>query len=132
MFSVPQFIDVEDKVAGPLTWRQIFWMMGMTAALLFFYNLFDRALFFVVAVPTILFFSVFAFYRPNGVSMITFALYAVFYFFQPKVSVWERPVAQGAFSKRESVDRTPIVGVPTHKELDTKKIQELAKILDGK
>ncbi|MEI9966526.1 MAG: PrgI family protein [Candidatus Moraniibacteriota bacterium] len=81
MSSVPQFTDVEDKIAGPLTWRQILWMIGMGGVLLVLYNILNSAAFFVAAIPVILVFSLFAFYRPNGVSMLTFSYFAIFYFF---------------------------------------------------
>ena len=131
MFNVPQFIDVEDKVAGPLTWRQILWMIGMGAVLLVMYNVFDSASFFVLAIPVILLFSLFAFYRPNGMSMIAFAMHGVFFLFQPKVAVWERPALNRPLPKA-----APVEAQPEHseerKKFDVKRAHELAALIDGR
>ena len=134
MFNVPQFIDVEDKVAGPLTWRQILWMIGMGAVLLTMYNLFDSASFFVLAIPVIILFCLFAFYRPNGVSMITFAMHGVFFLFQPKVSVWERPVLGHPLPK--AVQNEEVSSIEQHstekRKFDANQAHELAALIDGR
>lgn len=129
MFNVPQFIDVEDKIAGPLTWRQILWMIGMVAILLVLYNIFDSSTFFTLAIPVILLFSALAFYRPNGVSMIEFLTHGVFFLFQPKVSVWERPVV-GMTSQNVSSDEKIEVAPHETKHYDSKRVHELAELLD--
>lgn len=129
MFSVPQFIDVEDKIAGPLTWRQLLWMIGMGAALLTFFNLFDTTLFIIVAIPTILFFVLFAFYRPNGFPMTTFVFYFLLFLFRPKVSVWERPVKARPLAKEPEKKAGPLS--TGSKRIELEKLQELARILDS-
>ncbi len=129
MFSVPQFIDVEDKIAGPLTWRQLLWMIGMGAMLLTFFNLFDTTLFIVIAIPTILLFVLFAFYRPNGFPMTTFAFYAFLFLFRPKVSVWERPVKARPVVKAPEKQSTPLT--TGSKQIELEKLKELARILDS-
>lgn len=92
MSSVPQFIDIEDKIAGPLTWRQLLWMIGMGVLLLVVYNMVGGAGFIVLAVPIVLVFSALAFYRPQGQPLISFVGHGFFFLFRPKVAVWERPV----------------------------------------
>lgn len=130
MFSVPQFIGVEDKIAGPLTWRQLLWMIGMGAILLTFFNLFDTALFIIVAVPTILLFVVFAFYRPNGFPMTTFVFYMFLFLFRPKVSVWERPVKVRPVTQAPAKPNDPLPIGPKH--IDRARLAELARILDSR
>lgn len=127
MFNVPQFIDVEDKIAGPLTWKQILWMIGMGAVLLTFYNLFDSALFFISAIPVIIIFALFAFYRPGGISMVTFGMHGILFLFQPKVSVWERPVMSKPLPKVEHDENKTEVVV---KKFDAKRAHELAEMID--
>ena len=130
MFSVPQFIDVEDKIAGPLTWRQLLWMIGMGATLLVFFNMFDTALFFIMAVPTVLLFVALAFYRPNGFPLTTFIFYAVLFIFRPKVSVWERPLEKRPTAKvPETKEEEPGVH---DKRINQEKLTELARILDNR
>ena len=132
LYNVPQFIDVEDKIAGPLTWKQILWMIGMGAVLLTLYNIFDVTLFFILAIPVTILFVLFAFYRPNGISMITFAMHGVFFLFQPKVSVWERPLEQSPLPKASSSETNENTGTVVHKRFDPKQVHELAGIVDGR
>lgn len=128
MFSVPQFIDVEDKIAGPLTWRQLLWMFGMGAALLVIYNAAGSAGFYVAAVPVILLFSALAFYRPHGQPLIVFFLHGITYFFRPKVAVWERPVA-----RRQAVPVAPVQPkeAPKTKRISSEELRRLARLMDS-
>ena len=128
MFNVPQFIDVEDKIAGPLTWRQIFWMIGMSAVLMVIYNIFDSATFFVLAIPVVIIFALFAFYRPNGVSMIEFTMHGFLFLFQPKVAVWERPTTVRPLSVEPEKEVTQEVGET--KKFDSNKVHQIAEMLD--
>ncbi len=130
MFSVPQFIDVEDKIAGPLTWKQLLWMIGMGAVLLTAFNTFDTSLAIIVAIPTVLIFVAFAFYRPNGFPLTTFVFYAVLFIFRRKIAVWERPVKQSNVAKApEKITETADVG---KKKINQEKLKELAHILDNR
>lgn len=129
MFSVPQFIDVEDKIAGPFTWKQLLWMIGMVAMLLTFFNIFDTTLFFIAAVPIVFLFVALAFYRPNGFPLTTFIFYAFLFLFRPKVSVWERPKRE-PFTAKTPVEKT--APTDTHsKRVDREKLTELAHTLDN-
>jgi len=127
MFSVPQFIDVEDKIAGPLTWKQLLWMIGMGAMLLIYFKYFDTALFIIIAIPTVLLFVALAFYKPNGFPLTTFIFYAVLFLFRPKVALWERSVVKKPEAK---APETKGEGTPQSKQMDPEKLRELAKLLD--
>ncbi len=88
--NVPQFIDVEDKIAFGLTAKQLLWMFGMGAILLVIYNILDRQAFFVVGVPIAVIFVGLAFYRPQGVSLLTFSGFALRFLMRPKNYIWKR------------------------------------------
>lgn len=130
--SVPQYIDVEDKIVGPFTWKHIGWLLGMCSVLLVLYTTFDFQLFLIVGGPTALLFLAFAFYRPSGMPMSKFVFHGVFFLFRPKVSVWERPV--------HIVSTTPVVMkrpgsavVASAREseiLTEEKLKALASLLD--
>lgn len=103
MTSVPQFIDVEDKVAGPLTWKQLGWMIAMGAVLFVLYTMFRGILFYLIAVPVVMLFVALAFFRPNGMAFPQFLFYSVTFLFRPKVSVWERPVYKQSIQKKAPI-----------------------------
>lgn len=128
MFSVPQFIDVEDKIAGPLTWRQLLWMIGMGVTLLVIFNLIGQLGFIIAGVPIVLLFSALAFYRPHGQPLIVFFFHAITYIFRPKVAVWQRPTKR---ARKE----LPIVAsqpVKREKRISPEELSRLARLLDSR
>jgi hypothetical protein len=128
MFSVPQFIDIEDKIAGPLTWRQLLWMIGMVIVLLVLYNAIGTAGFFILGIPLIILFSALAFYRPQGTPLIVFLFHGFSYLFRPKVAVWERPTRR---IKQAPVVATPVVQAPKGKSITAAELRRLANIMDS-
>ncbi len=127
MFNVPQFIDVEDKVAGPLTVKQLFWMIGMFATVLAVAAIFPGTVTFVVAVPIVVLFVLLAFYRPAGQPLISYVVHAFFFMLRPKVLMWRRPssVPEHQTMKAKS-------GIePVHlKTVSAEDIRRVAKLMD--
>ena len=90
LFNVPQYIDVEDKVVGPLTVKQLLWMIAAGMLTLILWAVLPKALFFILAIPEILLFLALAFYRPYGQPLIGMIFSGVMFLFGPKVYVWKR------------------------------------------
>ena len=65
-FVVPQFIDSEDKILGPITVRQFFILMAATFILFIEYSILQLLYFILAAVLTGGVAVVFAFVRING------------------------------------------------------------------
>ncbi len=91
--NVPQFIDIEDKIAFGLTGKQLLWLAGMGAILLVLYNIFVREVFYVVGTVVVIIFAALAFWRPQGVSLVTFLGFAIRFVTRPKNYVWKRKFA---------------------------------------
>lgn len=130
MFSVPQFIDVEDKIVGPLTWKQLGWMIGLGVVIMVLFRYFDTALFIVLAIPTVLVFVAFAFYKPNGFPMTTFVFYFILFLFRPKIAIWRR----SAEAKPEVKPRDVSLSNKTaqSKKMSEGSLRTFAEILDDK
>ncbi len=128
LFNVPQFIDIEDKVAGPLTAKQILWMIGMGGVLFLVWTFFDKMTFFVLAVPVVIIFALLAFYRPYNQSFLTFSVNAVIFLIRPKVYTWDRPAVVKNDVVRPKEERVTPDGP---KPLSIEEIQVLAKTVDG-
>lgn len=88
--GVPQFVDIEDQIAFGMTGKQLLWMGGAVALLVASYTLFDRQLFFAVGFFIVVIFGSFAFWKPQGVSMITFLSFTLFFFMKPRKYIWKR------------------------------------------
>jgi PrgI family protein len=129
MTSVPQFIDVEDKVAGPFSWRQLGWMLGMGAVLFLLYTVLSRGFFFVAAVPVIMFFVALAFYRPHGMTLPRFIFYTLLFLFRPKTIVWERPVVD-SLPRRAALEDLPPSTPEPEKKMTPDELLRLARSVD--
>lgn len=127
MFNVPQFIDVEDKIAGPLTAKQLFWMIGMFATVMVVAFFFPGPATFVIAVPVVIAFVLLAFYRPNGQPLITYVAHGFFFLFRPKVLMWNRPAVPYSGPVRKPVERP----APTRsKDVSPAEIRRIAEMMD--
>ncbi len=90
-FSVPQFVEIEDKIIGPLTLKQFLILLGGGLIELLYNSVFKTGiLFFLLSLPTVVAFVYLAFGRLNGRPVLS-ALPAILKFFSsPKVWVFER------------------------------------------
>ena len=90
-FQVPQFIDVEDKIFGPLTIKQFIFLAGGGGISFLVYTLIGNLL--ISAVPIILIMGIsatMAFYKVNKRPFINITEYAFKYFFGPKLYIWKK------------------------------------------
>lgn len=89
-FEVPQFIEIEDRIIGPLSWRQFLYLgggLGM-GVVLFFTTPF--IVFFIFGLPLGLIALALAFYPINN-RPFSFFLEAMFnYFFNNRLYLWRR------------------------------------------
>ncbi|SRR6056297_1717084 len=89
-FLVPQFIDVEDKIIGPITTRQFVIMLASLLLVFVFYRLFSFFVFLFVAVITVAIAAVFAFARVNGRPIHYFLLNFIQTSKKPRLRVWNK------------------------------------------
>lgn len=89
-FEVPQFIDVEDKIFGPLSWRQFLYLsggVGMGVVIFFTTNLF---VFLFLGLPLALLAAALAFYPINS-RPFSFFLEAIFnYVTKQRLYLWRK------------------------------------------
>ena len=92
-FVVPQFIDVEDKIIGPISARQfvILLVVLLTDTLLFKFLTFGK--FLLTGLPILLIGGTFAFVRINGQPFHYFVLNMIQTFRKPRVRVWDKALS---------------------------------------
>jgi hypothetical protein len=129
LFNIPQFIDKEDKIVGPLTARQLGWLIGGAAVAFVFWTFLSKPVFIVVAIIIAGMTVALAFYRPNGQPLIAFVLSSFSFLSSPKMYVWKR-VPEKDGPKKEVTNKIDII-IPK-KELTARKIEDLSKILDNR
>jgi hypothetical protein len=94
-YTVPQFIDVEDKILGPITVRQ-FIIMLITSGLMFVqYSLLTFGAFLLMGLPTFALGGVVAFMRINGQPFHYFLLNMAQTFSKPRLRSWNKDLSDG-------------------------------------
>jgi len=101
-YQVPQFIEVEDKIFGPLTLRQFIYLAGAGGLSLIFFTLLP----FILALPLIgLAVGIgagFAFYKVNGRPLVVAAEHAFSYFLGHKLYLWKQRQPETESSKQKT------------------------------
>lgn len=87
-YQVPQFIEVEDKIFGPLTLKQFIYLAGGGGLCLIFFTLLPIWLTILFAIPVLVFSAGLAFYQINGRPLIVALEHAAGYFFGSKLYLW--------------------------------------------
>lgn len=87
-FTVPQFIDVEDKIIGPITTRQFVIILASCLLIALCYRLFDFAAFIFAGVIIFAIMVVLAFVKINGRPFHFFLLNVIQTFKRPKTRIW--------------------------------------------
>lgn len=132
-YNVPQFIDIEDTIVGPLTAKQLLWLFVLAAALLvMWFSINDSVIFLILALPVVLLFMALAFYKPQGQSFIKFLSNAALFLVRPKIYIWKRDGndARRDLSKKKMKENT-LNRATGKKDIKREEIAELAKILDS-
>lgn len=93
-FEVPKFIEIEDKVVGPLTWRQFIYIAGGIGVLVILYFFTPILVFVFLGLPFgALAFSL-AFHRVNNRPFSIFLESFVNYFTRKKLYLWKKDKTQ--------------------------------------
>lgn len=131
-FVVPQFIEVESKVIGPISIRQFIILLSGAAVLYIEFELFSFWVFGIIGLFTTAIVGVFAFAKVNSQPFHIFALSAIQTFRRPKLSIWNRDVTTHVVTKVSRKDRKdkkdePFVPKP---EVSDSHLAELSLIVD--
>ena len=127
-YAVPQFIEVEDKIIGPLTLKQFIPLTIGGVIIYAAWSFCDLSLFITIAIPTVLFFTALTFLKVNERPFIFFLMGAATFFLKPRLRVWRREakapqirMQKGAKEKGKARGK---------KKLTRQRLRELAAILD--
>ncbi len=130
-FTVPQFIEVEDKILGPLSARQflILLMGGLVDVALF--KLVPFIWFLVIGVPVLVLSGVFALTKINGMPFHFFVLNLVQSFKKPRLRVWDKTLSDVELRAYIGVKEAPPPPPPPRKApISTSRLQELTLVVN--
>jgi len=89
-YQVPQFIEIEDKIFGPLTLKQFLYLAGGGGLCLMFFTLLPIWLAIPLMIPVLVLAAALAFYQINGRPFIHSMEHAFGYFFGNKLYLWKQ------------------------------------------
>lgn len=130
-FLIPQFIDVESKIIGPITTRQFLILLVMALIDFIAYKLADFSLFIIIAVFDLGLFGTIAFLRINGQPFHFFVLNVAQTLKKPKLRIWKKVISQAELNQnvKETKTAAPAKVIP-QKTMGTSRLAELALIAD--
>ena len=136
-FTVPQFIDIEDKIIGALTVRQFLIMSTGFAFIVLAYKLLIFSAFLVVGVFIFIFFGAFAFIKVNGMPLHFFVLNFIDTLKRPSLRVWSNAYHEN-LKLVEDVDKNDTTlnnysyKIPVKSKYSNSRLNELSLIVDTK
>jgi len=137
-FPVPQNVEIEDKLIGPLTLKQFLYLLAGGILEFFFFSVFDTELFVLISIPTIGLAAAFAFVKVYDQKFSDFLLIMMRFAVTAKKRVWKRMpgalTSQSTFGQvvktKSKEEQNRIREVIKEKQLRLEKLDDLVKILD--
>lgn len=132
-FQVPQFIEVEDKIFGPLTLKQFIYVAGGCGLAFVVYVFVNNLFFSIIPIVAILAISAtLAFYKVNNRPFINVMESAFKYFLGGKLYIWKKEdKSRPADAEAAIKDAKSYASVMVPKIADSK-LKDLAWSLDIK
>jgi len=100
-FKVPQFLEIEDKIFGPFTFKEFVYLAGGAGLCYVLYKLLG---FFLGAIPMLLVASLSAaltFYHPNNKPFINMIEAGIKYFLRNRLYIWKRRMTKVSDNKQK-------------------------------
>lgn len=114
-FQVPQYYEVKEKIVGPLTLLQFFYIAAACGLSFLLFFIFQLWLWFIASIFLIGIASALALVEINGQSLTKILFSAFFYYWRPRTFLWQREI-----EKKEII-------LPE----ETKQIEEIKKELSA-
>jgi len=104
-FTIPQFIEKEAKIVGPLTFKQFafFGLAVLVSAALFF--ILPKFIFFIVGPVLLVGAFALAFYKKEGVPLPDLMIGFFSFIFKPKIYLWKKKGVPPRFLRPGDIDK---------------------------
>ena len=132
-YQVPQFIELEDRIIGPLTLKQFLYLAFAGALLFVFWFLFNFYIWIILTIPIAALAAAFAFLKINDRPFIYFFLAFIKYFTKPKLYIFSGTTGKGTPKKPAPEPSSVPQGGTSEgeeKKITLSKLKELALNLD--
>lgn len=98
-FEVPQFIEIEDKIVGPLTWKQFVYMAGGIGLLVVLFFSLPFFIFIIFGLPIAALSASLAFHKVNNRPFSYFLEAAFSYLTKGKLYLWRKEEVQSVIER---------------------------------
>jgi hypothetical protein len=129
-FTVPQFIDVEDKIIGPITARQFVIMLAGFLLIALCYKIFAFNFFLFVGLIIFGISGIFAFMKVNGMPFHFFVLNFIQTLKRPGLRVWNNKLVPEIRIEEETEKVANELMAPPKQRVSTSRLTELSLIVD--
>lgn len=89
-YQVPQFIEIEDKIFGPFTFKQFIYLAGGAGICFMAYKLLPLIYGIFIMLPAVAVSASLAFYKPNNRPLIDMVEAAFNYIITSKLYIWRK------------------------------------------
>lgn len=127
-FKVPQFIDVEDKLFGPFTFRQFVYLAGGAGIIFVIYKVLPLWIGVFLILPVALLAFLLVFYKINEKPFIFYLQAGVDYLISSKLYIWKQRLVKPENKDKEADATVPLVSIIPMTTTD--KIKDLSWSLD--
>mgnify|MGYP003475631078 CR=1 FL=1 len=127
-FKVPQFLDIEDKIFGPFTFRQFAYLAGGGGLCFVLYKALP---FYISFIPILIIAGLslaLAFYKVNNKPFIFVVESGIKYLLTDKLYIWKRRMKEKGDEKTQ--EDKPKIEVNRISRVNTSKLRDLAWSLD--
>ncbi len=129
-YQVPQFIEIEDKIFGPLTAKQFFYLLGGGALIFIMYIFLQLWLVIILGIPVVGFVGSLAFLKINGIPFIKILSNALGFATSSRLYLWKKveikKIEEEIKLPSEMAQNLPMIAP----RLTENKLQDLAWSLD--
>jgi len=128
-FQVPQFIEIEDKIFGPFTFKQMIYVAGSGGIAFVLWTLLPKLLALLIAGPVVVLGLALAFYKVNNRPFIHTLEAGFAYIISNRLYVWkktDKKIEKKKLKGKEGQKRAPMY-VP---KLSESKLKDIAWSLD--
>lgn len=131
-FVVPQFLDVESKIIGPITARQFLIMLGVLLVEFVIYRVFlNLVIVLALGVPILAIGLMFSFAKVNGQPFHFIVLNFIQTFRKPHLRIWDKTLSDSDIRTFLQKVEEEVVAPPTRKApLERSRLNELTLVVN--
>ena len=126
-FKVPQFIDVEDKLFGPFTFKQFVYLVGGAGIIYVIYKVLPLWIGIFLIIPVAALSALLTFYKINNKPFSYYLQAAASYAISSKLYIWKQRLAKNSDPKKDAEILPEASTLPM---LSSNKLRDLSWSLD--